>query len=102
MRFPPPVRFTAPLVALFFGLGATWLDYRLNLDLDRARHLDEMRERTDSNGSRLARAGEQLLAAGDRDALQSLVEMIPDVPDVEIVGVVDERGEIIADSTGRL
>jgi signal transduction histidine kinase len=102
MPWPPPVRITAPLVALVFGLVATWFDYRLNLDLDLARHLQEIRERADSSGSRLARESEPLLVSGDRRALLTVVKAIPDVPQDEIVGVVDESGRIIADSNGSL
>ena len=78
MRLPPPVRYTAPLIALAFGLVATWFDYRLNLALDLARHLEEIRNRADSNGSRLARASARLLAVGDREGLQARVESTPD------------------------
>jgi len=102
MRWPPPIRITAPVIALVFALVATWFDYRLNLDLDLARHLSEMRERADSSGSRLARESGPLLVSGDRGALQTVVEEIPDVPEIEIVGVVDESGRIVADSTGAL
>jgi DNA-binding NarL/FixJ family response regulator len=91
-----------PLLALVFGLTATWFDYRLNLHLDLARHLNEMRRRAASSGSRLARASARLLAAGERDALQARVELIPDVPEVEIVAVVDDTGQVVADSTGAL
>lgn len=102
MRFPPPIRITAPLLALIFGLLATWFDYQLNLDLDRARHLSEVRERVDSNGRRLAVVSERLLASGAHELLQTDVESIPDMPEIEIVGVVDENGRIVADSTGTL
>lgn len=102
MRLPPPIRITAPVVALVFGLVATWFDYRLNLDLDLARHLSEMRERADSSGNRLAHESGPLLVSGDQGALQTVVEEIPDVPEIEIVGVVDESGLIVADSTGTL
>jgi signal transduction histidine kinase len=101
MRFPPPVRYTAPLLALVFGLLVTWFDYRLNLDLDLARHLAEIRMRTDSNGRRLAVLSERLLAAEQRDALQTQVETMPDVPEIEIVGVMDHERKIIADSSGK-
>jgi signal transduction histidine kinase len=60
-----------------------------------------MRERADSSGSRLARASRRLLASGDRDGLQARVEAVPDVPETEIVGVVDKSGLVVADSTGR-
>jgi signal transduction histidine kinase len=102
MRLPPPLRITAPFVALIFGLVTTWFDYRLNLDLDLARHLREIRERAESSGSRLARESGPLLVSGDRTALQAVVEAIPDVPQIQIVGVVDESGRIMADSTGAL
>ena len=51
MRFPPPIRITAPLLALAVGLVATFFEYRLNLDLDLDRHLAEyarVRIRTDA------------------------------------------------------
>src|SRR5947207_14163856 len=102
MRSPPPIRITAPFVALVFGLVTTWFDYRLNLDLDLARHLRDIRERADSSGSRLARVSGPLLVSGDRSGLQAVVEAIPDVPQIQIVGVVDESGRILADSTGAL
>lgn len=102
MRLPPPIRITAPLVALIFGLVTTWFDYRLNLDLDLARHLSEISERADSSGTRLAREIGPFLGTGDRSALQAVVEAIPDVPQIQIVGVTDEGGRIMADSTGAL
>ena len=100
MRFPPPVRFTAPLLALVFGLVATWFDYRLNLDLDVARHLGEMHESADANGRRLARLTEPLLAAEQEEILRADVEAMADLPGLEIAGVVDELGRVVADSAG--
>ena len=102
MRFPPPIRITAPLLALVFGLVATWFYYRLNLDLDLSRHLGEVREVADSNGHRLARLSERLLAANQREALQADVEAMADLPLLENAAVVDENGSIIAESTGTL
>ena len=102
MRLPPPIRITAPLVALIFGLVTTWFDYRLNLDLDLARHLRDIRERADSSGSHLAHESGPLVVSGDRSGLQAMVEAIPDVPQIQIVGVVNESGQILADSTGTL
>ncbi len=102
MRWPPPIRITAPVVALIFGLVTTWFDYRLNLDLDLARHLREIRKRADSSGGRLAIESGPLLIAGDRSGLQAVVDEIPDEPQIQIVGVVDESGRIVADSTGTL
>jgi signal transduction histidine kinase len=83
-------------------LLATFFDYRLNLDLDLARYLAEVRERADSSGRRLAEVSRRLLASGQRDALQSEVEAVPDVPEQEAVGIVDAERRVIADSTGTL
>ncbi len=90
------------MLALVFGLLATVFDYRLNLNLDLQRHLNDVRERADSSGQRLADVTGRLLASGDRNALQSVVEAIPDVPDEEVIALVDDAGHIIADSTGGL
>ena len=84
MRFPPPIRITAPLLALVFGLVVTWFDYRLNLDLDFARHLAEVRESADANGHRLARLSERLFAMGQREALLADVQAMADLPTLEI------------------
>ena len=101
MRFPPPIRITAPLLALAVGLAATFFEYRLNLDLDLARHLAEVRQSADSNGRRLARLSEDLLPA-TQPALQADLEGMMELPQFEIAGVVDENGRILADSTGTL
>jgi signal transduction histidine kinase len=98
VRFPPPVRITAPLVALVFGLAATFLHYRLNVALGLRRHLDEVRARQQSSGVRLATASEQLLASGELNLLQAEVEAMPDLPQEEFVAVVGADGRIIADS----
>ena len=42
MRFPPPVRFYAPLLVLVFGLATTLLEYELNLTNDLARSLKDV------------------------------------------------------------
>ncbi len=102
MRFPPPIRVTAPLLALAVGLAATFFEYRLNLDLDLARHLTEVRQRADSNGNRLAHLSEHLLSTAQPDALQADTEGMSDLPQFEIAGVVDENGRVLADSTGTL
>jgi len=98
VRFPPPVRITAPLVALVFGLAATFFHHRLNLALDLDRYLDEVRARQESSGARLARVSEQLLAAGELNLLAAEIEAIPDLPQEEFVAVIDANGHIIADS----
>jgi signal transduction histidine kinase len=102
MSFPPPVRVTAPLLALVFGLVATWFDYRLNLDLDLARHLAEVRERADANGRLLARLSERLLGAGQRESLLADVQIMAELPGLDLAAVVDETGTIVVDSTGTL
>jgi signal transduction histidine kinase len=102
MYFPPPIRITAPLLALVFGLGATLFDYRLNLESDLARPLRGMRARADSNGRRLARLSERLLAKTESEALQDDVKTLGDSPQLKIAGVVDQSGRIVADSTGKL
>ena len=100
--FPPPLRLVAPLLALAFGLLATWFDYRLNLDLDRARHIADLHDQADSNGRRIGRLSERLLSSGNRDALQGDLEAIADLPGLTDAAVVDAEGLIIADSTGKL
>lgn len=102
MRFPPPVRLFAPLVALTFGLLATWFEYRLNLGLDLARHFTEMRERADNIGRRLARRSERRLATGQRAALHADINAIAEISNAQFVAVVDGAGEIVADNTRRL
>ncbi len=102
MGFPPPIRITAPLLALAVGLLATFFEYRLNLDLDLDRHLAEVRQSADSNGRRLARMSEAFLPKTQPDALQADLEGMTELPQFEIAGVVDENGRILVDSTGTL
>jgi signal transduction histidine kinase len=102
VRFPPPIRISAPLLALAFGLLATFLNYRLNLTLDLTRHLNELRARSDSSGRRLAQASERLINSGELDLLEAQVETMPDLPEEESVGVIDENKRIVVDSTGAL
>jgi signal transduction histidine kinase len=102
MRFPPPVRFTAPLTALAFGLVATWLDYRLNLDLDLARHLADVRAHADAHGQQLARVSERLLAAGEVALLQEDLTATTEFPGLALAMIIDENGDILADATGTM
>ncbi len=102
MKFPPPVRITAPLLALVCGLAATLLDYRLNLHLDLARHLEEVRAGANTNGRRLAQLAERLLAAGQRSALQADVEATGTLPHLKLAAVIDGRGRIVAASASAL
>lgn len=100
--FPPPIRVTAPLLALTFGLLATFLDYRLNLALDLSRHLKEVHARANSSGRRLSEISQRLVSSNQLDLLQEQIVVIPDLPNEEMVAVVDASGNILADSTGTL
>lgn len=102
MPIPLPIRVTAPLLALAFGLVATWFDYRLNLDLDLTRHLGEVRDRAETNGRLLAALSERLLASAQREVLQADLSAMAGLPQLEIAAVVDENGRVMADSTGAL
>jgi signal transduction histidine kinase len=102
MAFPPPIRITAPLLALAVGLLATWFEYQLNLDLDLARHLKTLRQRAESNSRRLARLSEYLLSRSHFDTLEADIEAITELPQLEIAGVVDGEGRVLADSSGTL
>ena len=55
MRFPPPVRFYAPLLVLVFGLATTWLEYELNLASDLARSLKDVEAQATVTGERLTK-----------------------------------------------
>ena len=55
MRFPPPVRFYAPLLVLVFGLATTWLEYELNLASDLARSLKDVQAQATVTGERLTK-----------------------------------------------
>jgi signal transduction histidine kinase len=98
MSLPPPIRVTAPLLALVFGLVTTWFDYRLNLDLDLNRLLAELRDSADANGKRLAQLGSELLASEKTDALQSDIEAMSSLPHLEAAAITDPTGKIIVSS----
>jgi signal transduction histidine kinase len=102
MRFPPPMRIIAPLLALVFGLGATWFGYRLNLESDLARARLGMHTRADANGRRVARLSEGLLAKSNRDALEDDLKTRVESSQLKIAGIADQSGRIVADSTGQL
>jgi hypothetical protein len=65
MRFPPPVRFYAPLLVLVFGLATTWLEYKLNLTNDLARSLKDVGAQATVTGERLTKWGERQVARSD-------------------------------------
>ena len=66
MRFPPPVRFYAPLLVLVFGLATTWLEYELNLANDLARSLKDVQAQARLTGERLTKWGARQIEQGDR------------------------------------
>lgn len=100
-RFPPPVRLTAPLLVLVFGLLATWLNYWLALDANLARDLAEVRTRAASVAARLATASEPLLSRGLVVVVELDLRTMLDVPEMVVAGVVDGRSTVLADSSGR-
>lgn len=100
--WPPPVRLSAPLLVLVFGLTATWFGYWLALDVGLAKDLEEARARAEAVTQRLAVTSELLIGAGQIEAVKLNVSTLMDVPDLVIAGIVDGRGTVLADSTLRL
>lgn len=100
--WPPPVRLSAPLLVLVFGLTATWFGYWLALDVGLTKDLKEARDRAEAVTKRLAVTSELLLAAGQVEAVKLNMATLMDVPDLVIAGIVDSRGTVLADSTRRL
>ncbi len=99
MRFSLPLRLKAPLVALVCGLAATLMDYQLNLHFDLARHQEELEERADSNGRRLAKLATSLLnQEGGLAVLQADVQGTEELPVLENAGIVNKDGFIMAGS----
>jgi signal transduction histidine kinase len=98
----PPARFAAPLLVLVFGMTAVWFDYWLALDVNLARNLAETRYRAEMVTERLAVTSEALLSRGQMDVVRLNLETLFDVPDLVIAAVVDDRGIILADSSGTL
>lgn len=101
-RLPPPVRLTAPLLVLVFGLLATWFNYWLALDANLARDLAEVRTRAANAAASLAATSGPLMEHGLRSVMQlDLSNMMDDVPELVVAGVVDPESKVIADSTGK-
>jgi hypothetical protein len=65
MRFPPPVRFYAPLLVLVFGLATTGIEYDLNLANDLARSLKEVGAQASVTGERLTKWAARQVEQGD-------------------------------------
>jgi signal transduction histidine kinase len=95
MRFPPPVRYYAPLLVLVFGLATTWLDYELNLANDLARNLKDLGAQADATGERLARRSAKQIAHGEPVLLAEDVAGWAHQPWLEVAAVVDENGVVI-------
>jgi signal transduction histidine kinase len=102
MRFPPPIRITAPLLALVFGLGATLFEYRLILTADLERATRVANRRIESTGRRFATLSEGFLARGGHEALEDVLKTRSDSSQLIGIAVVDDTGRVIADNTGKL
>ncbi|HSJ03630.1 MAG: histidine kinase [Verrucomicrobium sp.] len=96
-----PVRLTAPLLVLLFGVAATWFNYTLARDANLARNLAEVRQRAGGVVARLAAMSERLLSDNLTRVLQLDLSTMLDVPELVSAGVVDSRNVVLADSTSR-
>lgn len=101
-RFPPPVRLTAPLLVLVFGLLATWFNYWLTLDANLAGDLAVVRTRAAGVVARLAATSGPLLERSLTAVVQLDLRTMLDVPELVVAGVVDERGVVLASSSGSI
>ncbi len=102
MRFPPPARFFAPLLALVFGLAVTVFDYELNLSNDLDRHLADLQEHSNATGTRLAKLSAQLLPRGEISVLASDLASAADTPSLETAAVISADGRVLAASDSAL
>ena len=101
MRFPPPARYLAPLLALVFGLVVTWFDYALNLSNDLKRHLSDVEEHANATGARLSKLSAQLLPRGETSLLENdLIASADYIIDLGPEGG-DRGGKIISQGTPR-
>jgi signal transduction histidine kinase len=98
MRFPPPVRFYAPLLVLVFGLATTWLEYELNLANDLARSLKDVEAQAAVTGDRLTRWGARQAAEGDPVLLAGDFAAWVHQPWLKEAALVDGNGVVIDDS----
>jgi signal transduction histidine kinase len=98
MRFPPPVRYYAPLLVLVCGLAATWLDYELNLANDLSRNLEYVQAQADATGERLARRSAKQIERFEPVSLAEDVVARPRQPLLKAAALVDENGVVIDDS----
>ena len=106
MRFPPPVRFYAPLLVLVFGLATTWLEYELNLTNDLARSLKDVEAQATVTGERLTKWGARQVEQGDPVSLAEDFPAWVHQPWLKEAALVDGNGVVIDDSakqwTGRV
>ena len=100
--WPPPARWAAPLLVLIFGLAATGYNYWLSLEVDLAQRLETARARAGGVTQRLAALAEIMMANERPDLIRRSLVYQFDVYDLALAAVVDHRGQVIADSTGKL
>jgi hypothetical protein len=98
MRFPPPVRFYAPLLVLVFGLATTWLEYELNLTNDLARSLKDVAAQATVTGERLTKWGARQVEQGDPVSLAEDFPAWVHQPWLKEAALVDANGVVIDDS----
>jgi HAMP domain-containing protein len=101
MRFPPPVRFYAPLLVLVFGLATTWLEYELNLANDLARSLKDVGAQAAVTGDRLTKWGARQIEQGDPVLLAEDFAAWVHQPWLKEAALVDGNGIVIDDSAKR-
>lgn len=100
--WPPPVRWAAPLLVLVFGLAATGYNYWLALEGDLSQRLQTARTRAGGVTQRLAALAEIMMANDRPDLIRRSLVYQFDVYDLIMAAVVDDRGIVIADSSGQL
>jgi len=92
IRFPPPVRFYAPLLVLVFGLATTWLEYELNLANDLARSLKDVEAQATVTGERLTKWSARQAEEGDPVLLAADFAGWAHQPWLKEAALVDENG----------
>jgi len=100
--FPPPARYTVPLLVLVFGFLTIWLNYRWNLADDLARGQADLLAQSDATGKRLTRLGGQLNSRGGIAALQADLAASASAPEMALAAFVDANGWVLASSSSEL
>src|SRR6185369_17593546 len=98
MRFPPPLRYSLPLLVLLLGLLATVLEYDLNLRNDLERHLDEVTAAGLAACGRLARLAGVTAGKLDAELLQKDITASVGEPWIQNIAVIEPGGKILAAS----